>query len=157
LTGIQRAARLMTSSRTKAFDLSTEPAKGREMYGSSRFGQGCLLARRLIESGVPFVEVALGGWDTHNNTPQRIKNLSQQLDGPMAALIADLKDRGLLKDTLVIWMGEFGRSPGHGKNHYAKAWSTVLAGAGLKVGQVVGKTDNKGGEVKQRPISAGDF
>ncbi|MBY0231703.1 MAG: DUF1501 domain-containing protein, partial [Gemmataceae bacterium] len=101
--------------------------------------------------------VAHGGWDTHNNTPQRLKTLSEQIDKPWAALVADLKERGLLDSTLVIWMGEFGRTPGHGKNHYAKAWSSVLAGAGIKAGQVVGKTDAKGAEVAERPVSAGDF
>jgi hypothetical protein len=157
LTGFKRAVGLMNSSRTKAFELAQEPARSREAYGSSRFGQGCLLARRLVEAGVPFVEVVLPGWDTHNNTPQRIKALSEQLDRPMATLIGDLKDRGLLQDTLVIWMGEFGRSPGHGKNHYARAWSTLLAGAGLKVGQVVGRTDARGNDVTDRPIGAPDF
>jgi uncharacterized protein (DUF1501 family) len=157
LTGFKRAVGLMNSTRTKAFELSNEPAKYRQAYGSSKFGQGCLLARRLVEAGVPFVEVALGGWDTHNTTPQRIKTLSQQLDQPMATLVSDLKERGLLDNTLVIWMGEFGRSPGHGKNHYARAWSTVMAGAGLKVGQVVGRTDGKGNDVTDRPISAPDF
>jgi hypothetical protein len=157
LTGFKRAMQLMSSPATKAFELSNEPAKYREAYGSSRFGQGCLLARRLVEAGVPFVEVALPGWDTHNNTPQRIKTLSEQLDGPMATLIGDLKERGMLKDTLVIWMGEFGRSPGHGKNHYARAWTTALAGAGLKVGQAVGRTDAKGNDVASVPVAAPDF
>jgi uncharacterized protein (DUF1501 family) len=156
-TGFKRAVGLMNSSRTQAFELSREPAKYREAYGSSRFGQGCLLARRLVEAGVPFVEVNLPGWDTHNNTPSRVKALSEQLDRPWATLVADLKERGLLDSTLVIWMGEFGRSPGHGKNHYARAWSSVLAGAGLKVGQVVGRTDAKGNDVTQRPVSAPDF
>src|SRR5262245_6333456 len=135
-TGFQRALRLMKSSRTKAFELDQEPPKSRELYGTGRFAQGCLLARRLVEAGVPFVEVALQGWDTHNNTPSRIRTLSQQLDQPMAALITDLKDRGLLDSTLVVWMGEFGRTPGHGRNHFAKAWTTVMAGAGIKAGQV---------------------
>lgn len=157
LTGFQRALRLMNSSRTKAFELANEPAKYREAYGTSRFGQGCLLARRLVETGVPFVEVTLGGWDTHNNTPQRIRQLSDQLDKPMATLVSDLKERGLLDTTLVIWMGEFGRSPGHGKNHYARAWSSVMAGAGVKGGRVVGKTDAKGNDVSDRPVSAADF
>jgi hypothetical protein len=157
LTGFQRALRLMNSTRTKAFELATEPARFRERYGNSRFGQGCLLARRLIEAGVPFVEVTLPGWDTHNNTAQRIRQLSGQLDGPMATLVADLKERGLLENTLVICMGEFGRSPGHGKNHYARAWTSVLAGAGVKGGRAVGKTDAKGADVRERPVSAGDF
>jgi hypothetical protein len=157
LTGFHKALQLMNSNRTRAFELSNEPASTRSAYGSSRFGQGCLLARRLVEAGVPFVEVVLPGWDTHNNTPQRIRTLSEQLDGPMATLIGDLKERGLLDSTLVIWMGEFGRSPGHGKNHYARAWTTVLAGAGLKVGQLVGATDAKGADVRSRPVSAPDF
>ena len=89
--------------------------------------------------------------------PEAYKTLSEQMDRPMATLIGDLKERGLLDSTLVIWMGEFGRTPGHGKNHYARAWSSVLAGAGLKVGQVVGKTDAKGNDVTDRPISAPDF
>src|SRR5262249_37322665 len=139
------------------FALSEEPAASRAAYGDSKFGQGCLLARRLVEAGLPFVEVVLPGWDTHNNTPQRIRTLSQQLDGPMATLLADLKDRGVLESTFVIWMGEFGRSPGHGKNHYARAWTTVLAGAGLKVGQVVGGTDARGADVRDRPVTASDF
>jgi uncharacterized protein (DUF1501 family) len=157
LTGFQRAVRLMNSTRTKAFELSGEPAQYRERYGDSRFGQGCLLARRLVEAGVPFVEVSLPGWDTHNNTQQRIRQLSAQLDGPMATLVADLKERGLLDSTLVIWMGEFGRSPGHGKNHYARAWTTVFAGGGVKGGRVVGRTDGKGADVRDRPVSAADF
>jgi uncharacterized protein (DUF1501 family) len=110
-----------------------------------------------VESGVPFVEVVLPGWDTHNNTPQRIRQLSQQLDGPMATLVADLKERGLLESTLVVWMGEFGRSPAHGKNHYARAWTTVLAGAGVRGGRVVGRTDAKGNDVAERPVTAADF
>jgi uncharacterized protein (DUF1501 family) len=157
LTGFKRAMQLMNSPATRAFELSNEPAKYRDAYGSSRFGQGCLLARRLVEAGVSFVEVALPGWDTHNNTPQRIKTLSEQLDNPMATLIGDLKERGLLSSTLVIWMGEFGRSPGHGKNHYARAWTTVMAGAGLKVGQAVGRTDPKGNDVASVPVAAPDF
>lgn len=157
LTSFQRALRLMKSTRTRAFELDREPAKFRDAYGTSRFGQGCLLARRLVEAGVPFVEVTLPGWDTHNNTPQRIKTLSEQLDRPMATLISDLKERGLLDTTLVVWMGEFGRTPGHGKNHYAKAWSMAMAGAGIKAGQVIGKTDGKGNEVTDRPVNAPDL
>jgi len=156
-TSVMRAAELMHSGKTKAFLLSDETASSREAYGQGKFAQGCLLARRLVEAGVAFVEVSLGGWDTHNNTPNRIKTLSQQLDTPMAALIKDLKDRGLLDSTLVIWMGEFGRSPMNGQNHFAKAWTTVLAGAGIKTGQVVGKTGAKGDDVADRPISPGDF
>ena len=156
-TGMGRAMSLMKSSRTKAFELDKEPAKYREAYGTGKFAQGCLLARRLVEASVPFVEVTLPGWDTHNNTPQRIKQLSEQMDRPIATLIGDLQERGLLDSTLVVWMGEFGRTPGHGKNHFARAWSSVLAGAGIKVGQVVGASDAKGNEVKDRPVRAADF
>ena len=108
--------------------------------------------------------MTLPGWDTHNNTPGRIKTLSEQLDQPMATLIGDLKERGLLDNTLVIWMGEFGRSPritsgqgSPGRNHYPKAWTSVLFGGGIKGGQVIGKTDAEGAEVIERPISGLDF
>jgi len=156
-TSFQRAVQLMHSGKTKAFQLTEESATTREAYGQNKFGQGCLLARRLVEAGVTFVEVTLGGWDTHNNTAPRIKTLSQQMDQGMAALLAELKQRSLLENTLVIWMGEFGRTPLSGQNHFAKAWTSVLAGAGLKTGQVIGRTGAKGADVEDRPISAPDF
>jgi Protein of unknown function (DUF1501) len=154
---VERAVRLMHSVKTKAFDLSQEPSSMRDKYGNNRFGQGCLLARRLVEVGVPFVEVSLNGWDTHAQANERVKKLSEQLDPAMGTLIGDLKERGLLDDTLVIWAGEFGRSPGNGSNHFARAWTTLLAGGGLKHGQVVGKTNAKGDDVADRPVSAADF
>ena len=141
----------------KAFNLQDEPAKAREPYGRSLFGQGCLLARRLVERGVPFVEVSLGGWDTHINNFDLVRQRCNVLYPAWSALLDDLKDRGLLDSTLVVWMGEFGRSPGRGQNHYARAWSTVMGGAGLKVGQVVGKTDRSGGTVDGTPIRVVDF
>jgi hypothetical protein len=156
-TYLKRAVRLMHSKTTKAFELGEEPARSREAYGNSRFGQGCLLARRLVEAGVPFVEVSLGGWDTHANAAQRVRTLSSQFDPAMAALITDLRDRRLLDSTLVIWMGEFGRDPRRGSNHYARAWSTVLAGAGIRAGQVVGSTGANGAEVRDTKISSPDF
>jgi hypothetical protein len=163
-TTYQRAVQLMQSKEAKAFDLSLEPAAGRQPYGEGRFAQGCLLARRLVEVGMPFVEVNLGGWDTHQNNFDRVKQLSAQVDPAMSALITDLKDRGLLDSTLVIWMGEFGRTPRintrgakPGRDHYPRAWSTVLVGGGIKGGQVVGRTDKEGGTVEERPISAIDF
>jgi hypothetical protein len=157
LKGYQRAVSLMRSPRSKAFEIDQEPAAVKARYGSGRFGQGCLLARRLVEAGVPFVEVSLGGWDTHGGAATPVKRLSEQIDAPWAAMIADLKERGLLDSTLVIWMGEFGRSPGRGTNHYARAWSTVLAGAGIKTGQAIGATDKAGGTVAERPIGVADF
>src|SRR5262249_13638078 len=103
-TTYQRAVTLMQSKEGKAFDLAQEPAKAKEAYGSTKFGEGCLLARRLIETGVSFVEVSLGGWDTHQDNFDRVKNLSKTVDPAMSALVSDLKDRGLLDSTLVIWM-----------------------------------------------------
>lgn len=157
----QRAAQLMHSEKAKAFDLSAEPAAVRDAYGRGAFGEGCLLARRLVEFGVSFVEVALGGWDTHRDNASRIKSLCGTVDPALSALIGDLKTRGLLDTTLVIWMGEFGRTPHVGKqggrDHYPRAWTSLMAGAGIKAGQTVGRTDKDGGSVQDRPISAIDF
>lgn len=157
----QRAASLMHSKQGKAFDLSEEPAALREAYGKNRFGEGCLLARRLVEHGVPFVEVQMGGWDTHRDNAGRVKKLCGDLDPAMATLISDLKERGMLNDTLVVWMGDFGRTPNVGKqggrDHYPRAWTSVLAGGGIKTGQTVGKTDKNGASVTERPITAVDF
>jgi hypothetical protein len=163
-TTYDRAVTLMKSKEARAFDLSSEPASARKAYGGTRFGDGCLLARRLIETGVTFVEVSLGGWDTHQNNFDRVKTLSATVDPAMSSLVSDLKDRGLLDETLVIWMGDFGRTPkiftrGNtpGRNHYPRAWSTVLVGGGIKGGQVVGKTDKEGATVVDRPVNALDF
>jgi hypothetical protein len=183
-TAIDRAVRLMNSEQKHAFDLSREPESIREMYGSTTpaanprmaggkmmgggekpgsFGQGCLMARRLVEAGVPFVEVVMGdgvGWDTHRDNFPRVRSLSQECDIAMAGLTTDLKSRGLLDTTLVVWMGEFGRTPqctGGGRNHWSRAWSSVMIGGGIKGGQVVGKTDRDGAAVADRPISVPDF
>jgi hypothetical protein len=163
-----RAVRLMNSDAGKAFDLDEEKDSVRDAYGRSLFGQGCLLARRLVERGVPFIEVALGGlnggalgWDTHANNFETVKNLSQVLDAAWSALMSDLKDRGLLDTTLIVWMGEFGRTPQinpqKGRDHFPNGWSTVLAGGGIKGGQVVGKTGKNGGDVEDRPVLLPDF
>ncbi|MFN4259873.1 MAG: DUF1501 domain-containing protein [Gemmataceae bacterium] len=163
-TTYQRAVTLMQSKEAKAFDLSQEPASVRQAYGATRFGDGCLLARRLVETGVPFVEVSLGGWDTHQDNFDRVKSLSAQVDPAMSALITDLKERGLLDSTLIIWMGEFGRTPRintrgprPGRDHYPRAWSTVMLGGGIKGGQVIGRTDAEGAAVEERPITPLDF
>jgi hypothetical protein len=163
-TAYHRAVGLMQSKEAKAFDLTREPASSRAAYGTGKFGEGCLLARRLIEIGVSFVEVTLGGWDTHQNNWDRVKQLSAQVDPATSALVTDLKTRGLLDSTLIIWMGEFGRTP-HinkrgakpGRDHYPRAWSTVVMGGGIKGGQVIGKTDKEGASVVERPISTLDF
>jgi hypothetical protein len=163
-TTYQRAVTLMQSKEAKAFDLSLEPSSSRTAYGSSKFGEGCLLARRLVETGVSFVEVTLGGWDTHQDNFDRVKRLSQQVDPAISTLVTDLRQRGLLDSTLIVWMGEFGRTPRinargakPGRDHYPRAWSTVLLGGGIKGGQVIGKTDAEGAAVVERTTSAIDF
>jgi uncharacterized protein (DUF1501 family) len=165
----ERAVRLMRSAAAKAFDLEEEPANVRDAYGRSLFGQGCLLARRLVERNVPFVEVTLGGlagnqalgWDTHANNFTGVKQLSEVLDPAWATLMTDLKERGLLDSTLIVWMGEFGRTPkinpAKGRDHFATAWSTVLAGGGIRGGQVIGSTSEDGLAVKDRPVSVPDL
>ena len=111
----------------KAFDLSEEPLQIRDAYGRNLFGQGCLLARRLVERGVPFVEVTLGGWDTHNSNFDAVKRQCGILDPAWGQLMTDLDARGLLETTTIIWMGEFGRTPrinqGQGRDHFPNAWS----------------------------------
>ncbi len=158
---------MMRSAAAKAFNLGDEPADLRDAYGRNLFGQGCLLARRLVEQRVPFVEVTLAnvagtpGWDTHQNNFDGVKRLSDILDPAWATLMQDLKERGLLDTTLIVWMGEFGRTPkinpGQGRDHWASSWSTVLAGGGIKGGQVVGKTSDDGMEVTDRPVSTPDL
>ena len=156
-----RAIRLMQSDGGKVFDLTAEKAETRDKYGRNLFGQGCLLARRLVEKGVPFIEVTLGNWDTHQNNFDQVKSLCGTLDTAWGALMADLKERGLLDTTTIVWMGEFGRTPkinpGKGRDHWAVSWSTVIAGGGVKGGQAVGKTSADGMEVKDRPTSGADF
>jgi len=150
-----------------AFKLEEEPEALRDAYGRNRFGQGCLLARRLVERGVPFVEVSLTnsgnafGWDTHTDNFNQVKSLCDVLDPAWCALMNDLRERGLLQTTTIVWMGEFGRTPvineSGGRDHFPLAWSTVLAGGGLKGGQVVGDTGKAGAEVVDRPVQVKDF
>jgi len=157
----ERAARLMHSSKAAALDIGREPEKVRDAYGRTPFGDGCLAARRLVEQGVKFVEVTLGNWDTHRENTAGVRTLSGTLDPAMATLVDDLKDRGMLDSTLVICMGEFGRTPHVGKqggrDHYPQAWSTVLAGGGIKSGQTIGRTDAQGATVEEGRVNAVDF
>ena len=157
----EHAVRLMRPEAARVFDLGGEPAKLRDAYGRTLFGQGCLLARRLIETGVAFVEVGLEGWDTHNQNFERVPRLARVLDAGWSALMQDLKDRGLLDTTLIVWMGEFGRTPhvnaGAGRDHFPQAWSAVLAGGGVRGGQAVGRTSADGMRVEDRPTSAPDL
>lgn len=165
----ERAVKLMRSESVKAFDLGGEPDALRDAYGRNSFGQGCLLARRLVERGVPFVEVTLSnvpnlnvfGWDTHTQNFEAVEKLCGVLDPAWSTLLTDLRGRGLLESTLVVWMGEFGRTPringSQGRDHYPNAWTTVLAGGGIRGGQAIGDTGADGMEVKDRPISVPDF
>jgi hypothetical protein len=164
LTAYERAARLMDSSAANAFTFDDEPPALRDAYGRNLFGHGCLLARRLVERGVPFVEVSLGGvssggmgWDAHVNNFETVKRLCGVLDPAWGTLLRDLKDRGLLETTLVVWMGEFGRTPkingAAGRDHYPLTWSAVLGGGGIQGGQVVGATSSDGAEVKDQPCT----
>ena len=159
---LKRAVGLMQSQVGKAFDIAQEPAASAAAYGSSRFGKQCLMARRLIEVGVPFVEVLLAGWDTHALSDMKLfEKQAPETDRAMAALVVDLKSRGLLDSTLIVWMGEFGRTPKHGpkggRDHYAQAFSSVLLGGGIKGGQVIGRTDKLGATVEDRRVSPADF
>jgi uncharacterized protein (DUF1501 family) len=155
------AARMIQSSQMQAFDLSREPDKVREAYGKTSFGNACLLARRLVESGVTCVEAALPGWDTHFDNFTKTRSLCSQLDQPFAYLLKDLDERGMLDRTLVVWMGEFGRSPRinprAGRDHFPRAFSVALAGGGIRGGRVLGGTDRGGEEVAGPAVSEKDL
>lgn len=162
-----RTARLVLSPRVGAFDLSSEPDKLRDAYGRTNFGQGCLLARRLIEQGVSFVEVLSTGsisdqgWDTHKLGFEQTPHLCTEVDPAYPTLLQDLADRGMLDNTLVVWMGEFGRTPKFksdgGREHYSEGWLVGLSGAGVRGGQIIGATDRDGVHVTDRPISVQDL
>jgi hypothetical protein len=162
----ENAVGLMNSKDAEAFNLEAEPEEVREAYGNSVFGQGCLLARRLIERGVPFVEVSLGtnsggvGWDTHSDNFNQVRQLSESLDAGWATLMKELDERGLLDATTILWMGEFGRTPNinpnAGRDHFPTAWSCVLAGGGIAGGQAYGQTSENGLEVVDGKVGADD-
>src|SRR5262249_45040361 len=134
------AARMVLSPRLRAFDLGREKESVRERYGRTAFGQGCLLARRLVEAGVTCVEVDSGGWDSHQDNFNRVKTLSATVDPAFAALVAELRERGRLDKTLVIWMGEFGRTPrinpNTGRDHFPRVFTVALVGGGIRGSQV---------------------
>ena len=151
------AIKLMKSDDLKAFDLSQEPQKIRDEYGDNNFGQGCLLARRLVESGVRYTEVQLGGWDMHNQVFDSLETKAEILDTGLSSLLMDLNRRGLLKETLVVLASEFGRSPevkaGRiGRDHHPSAFSALLAGGGVKEGYVHGVSDERGHYVEEKGV-----
>ena len=155
------AVKLMRSKDLAAFDLSQEPDGLKERYGRSPFGQGCLLARRLVENGVNFVEVTLGGWDTHNSNFVNVPDKAEALDLALSTLLVDLERRGMLDDTLVVLATEFGRTPeinaNEGRDHHPQAFTGLMAGGGIKGGQVYGKTDERGSKVVENAITVPDF
>ena len=159
----ERALRIMDPKHRVAFDDTREPDDVREMYGKTGIGRSCLRARRLVEAGVPFVEVSHGDWDLHGGAyiDAGVGKVAHPCDQATAALLADLHQRGMLDDTLVIWTGEFGRTPkingDSGRDHFAAAWSSAMFGAGIQGGAVVGRTDDTAAEVRDRPVNATDF
>jgi hypothetical protein len=166
-TVYEGAVQLMNGDSAAAFDLSKEPEKLRREYGEGVFGQGCMLARRLIEHGAAFVEVNLDssttasvGWDTHSNIFESVQSLSEELDAGWATLMRDLEDRGLLESTTILWMGEFGRTPGinsqGGRDHFPQAWSCVMGGGGIAGGQVYGRTSEDGMHVEENKCGVGN-
>lgn len=157
----KKASRLVLSPDVKTFDLDTEPEELKAAYGNTKFGRGCLLARRLVETGVTFVEVGHGGWDTHADNFNKVKKNAGEVDPGFAALINDLKQRGMLENTLVLWTGEFGRTPRinprTGRDHYPRAFNAAIAGGGVKGGQVIGATSANGATVKEAPVTVPDL
>ena len=159
---VEKTVRLMTSKQMEAFKVTKEPKAMQDLYGATAFGRGCLMARRLVEAGVPFVEVDLGGWDMHNDIfPTLADRKLPELDKAMSALVGDLADRGLLEDTVVMWMGEFSRTPTingtAGRDHWARSWSVVVGGGGFKRGIAVGETSSDGREVVGESYSSEDL
>lgn len=172
---LKKTVDLMTSKQMEAFKVDSEDAKTKERYGitagagsqmgmaranTAGFARGCLMARRLVETGVPFVEVDLGGWDNHANIFTTLEGRLPGLDQAMSALVEDLEQRGMLQDTAIIWMGEFSRTPringNTGRDHWARSWSVVVGGAGMKGGQAIGATNEDGTQVITDPYTSQD-
>jgi hypothetical protein len=159
----RQANQLVHSEELKAFDLNQEKAEVRDQYGRTQFGQGCLLARRLVEHNVRFIEIGLGGWDMHTDIYQadRLPRVAATLDQAASVLIADLKAKGLLEKTLVVLGTEFGRTPrmnqNGGRDHHPGAFSGFLAGGGIKGGRFHGKSDQDGFSAEEDDVSIGDF
>ncbi|MFO0819971.1 MAG: DUF1501 domain-containing protein [Pirellulales bacterium] len=158
---LKKTLDLMTSEQMEAFKVMKEPKEMQDKYGTDGFGRGCLMARRLVEAGVPFVEVDYGGWDNHANIHTELKDRKLPvIDKAIGALVSDLEDRGLLQDTAIIWMGEFSRTPringNAGRDHWARSWSVMVGGGGLKGGIAVGATNADGTSVETEPYTSQD-
>ena len=161
----EKAYELILGDAGKLFDLSTEKQELRDLYGRSTFGQSCLMARRLVEAGVPYVTINYGGWDTHKQHFETMRRKLPEMDRGMSTLLVDLAQRGLLDSTIVWWIGEFGRTPkvqweapwNGGRSHFGAVFSSLLAGGGFKGGQVVGSSNATATEVRDRPISPQDL
>ena len=160
----ENAYEMMFGDAKKTFDLSNETDEKRDQYGRNTFGQSCLVARRLVEVGVPYVTINYGGWDTHKQHFQIMNRKLPEMDKAMATLFQDLSERGLLDSTIIWWIGEFGRGPkvqwnppwNGGRSHYGKCFSSVVAGGGFKGGQIVGASNEKGTDVAERPVHPKD-
>jgi hypothetical protein len=161
----EQAYDLILGDSGRVFDLSQETAEVRDRYGRNTFGQSCLVARRLVEQGVPYITINYKGWDTHKQHFQAMRQKLPQMDKAMASLLQELAERGLLESTIVWWSGEFGRTPkvqwdppwNGGRGHYGAVFSAVLAGGGFQGGRVVGASDARGEEVKERPVHPCDL
>jgi len=158
---LKKTLNLMTSEQMESFKVNKEPAEILERYGNNNFGKGCLMARRLVEQGVPFIEVDNGGWDNHSNIHATLADTKlPQIDQAMSALVGDLEERGLLEDTAIIWMGEFSRTPringNAGRDHWARSWSVVVGGGGMNGGIAVGATNDDGTRVDTEPYTSQD-
>jgi hypothetical protein len=157
----EQAVAMTRATELDAFDLALEDASSRARYGESRFGLGCLMARRLLEVGVPYVEVGMRGWDTHEDNFARVRSLSAELDRGASALIDDLVAGGLWSETLLVWLGDFGRTPRinarGGRDHFPRVSSVVLGGGPIRRGQVIGASDADGEAIAARPVSVADL
>ena len=159
---LRKTFNVLTSKEMDAMKVDKEPENVKERYGDNNFGKGCLMARRLVEVGIPFIEVGLGGWDNHQNIFPTLRDTKlPMLDQGMSALVEDLEQRGLLDDTVVIWMGEFSRTPrinqNAGRDHWARSWSVVVGGGGMKGGIAVGETNSDGTRVESEPYTSQDI
>jgi hypothetical protein len=161
----EQAYELILGDAGKLFDLSQEPNELRDRYGRTTFGQSCLMARRLVEKGIPYITINYKGWDTHKQHFETMRRKLPEMDKGLATLLDDLKQRGLLESTIIWWSGEFGRQPrvswdapwNGGRQHWGKVFSAVVAGGGFKGGHVVGASDAKGEELKERPVYPADL